>query len=56
MPKDSSTIVKKLEEQSAIILAEREVVGRKIIRAAPHFFNTEAEAATVAGQIKALLS
>jgi cysteine desulfurase / selenocysteine lyase len=56
VPKDSSTIVKKLEEQSAIILAEREVVGRKIIRAAPHFFNTEAEAATVAGQIKALLS
>ncbi len=56
VPKDSSTIVKKLEEQSAIILAEREVVGRKIIRAAPHFFNTEAEAATVAGHIKALLS
>jgi cysteine desulfurase/selenocysteine lyase len=56
VPKDSSAIVRKLEEQSNIILAEREVVGKKIIRAAPHFFNTEAEAATVAGQIKALLS
>jgi cysteine desulfurase/selenocysteine lyase len=54
VPKDPSMIVRKLEEEGTV-LAEREVVGRKIIRAAPHFFNTEAEAATVAAQIKALL-
>jgi cysteine desulfurase/selenocysteine lyase len=54
VPKDPSVIVSKLEE-SGTVLAQREVVGRKIIRAAPHFFNTEAEAATVAAQIKALL-
>lgn len=54
VPKDPSVIVSKLEE-SGTVLAQREVVGRKITRAAPHFFNTEAEAATVAAQIKALL-
>ncbi|HEX6560508.1 MAG TPA: aminotransferase class V-fold PLP-dependent enzyme [Nitrososphaera sp.] len=54
VPKDPSVIVSKLEE-SGTVLAQREVVGRKIIRAAPHFFNTEAEAAAVAAQIKALL-
>jgi cysteine desulfurase/selenocysteine lyase len=55
VPKDPSRIVRKLEEESGIVLAVREAGGRKIIRAAPHFFNTEAEAATVAAQIKALL-
>ncbi|AIF83260.1 selenocysteine lyase [Candidatus Nitrososphaera evergladensis SR1] len=56
VPKDPSMIVRKLEEENRIVLAEREAGGRrKIIRAAPHFFNTEAEAATVAAQIKALL-
>lgn len=56
VPKDPSTIVRKLEEESRTVLAEREVIGgRKIIRAAPHFFNTVIEAATVASQIRALL-
>ncbi|AIC17193.1 aminotransferase class V-fold PLP-dependent enzyme [Nitrososphaera viennensis] len=56
VPKDPSMIVRKLEEESGTVLAEREVAGgRKIIRAAPHFFNTEAQAATIAAQIKALL-
>lgn len=55
VPKDPSAIVSKMEQESGTVLAEREVVGRKIIRAAPHFFNTEEEAAAVAAQIRALL-
>lgn len=56
VPKDPSAIVRKLEEESRTVLAEREVAGgKKIIRAAPHFFNTETEAAAVAAQIRALL-
>jgi cysteine desulfurase/selenocysteine lyase len=56
VPKDPSLIVRKLEENSSTILAARDVVGRKIIRAAPHFFNSETEASTVAAQIKRLLA
>lgn len=54
-PGDSATIVKKLE-QSGIIFASRDVGGgRKAIRASPHFFNSEEEAATAAGYVKSLI-
>jgi len=56
VPKDPYRIVNKLEEENGTVLAERELGGgKKIIRASPHFFNTEQEAATVAAQIRALL-
>lgn len=53
-PADSSTIVKKLE-QNSIIFAARDVGGRKAVRAAPHFFNSEEEAATAASYVKSFL-
>jgi cysteine desulfurase/selenocysteine lyase len=54
-PADSSTIVKKLEHDS-IVFASRDIGGgRKAVRAAPHFFNTEEEATTAAGYVKGLL-
>lgn len=53
-PADSNTIVKKLE-QNSIIFAARDIGGRKAIRAAPHFFNSEEEAATAASYVKGLL-
>lgn len=53
--KDPSYVVRKLEED-AIVLAERDAgLARKVIRAAPHFFNTEDEAETVAARVKELL-
>ncbi|MEP0826615.1 MAG: aminotransferase class V-fold PLP-dependent enzyme [Nitrososphaera sp.] len=52
---DSSTIVKKLE-QDRIIFATRDIGGgRKAVRAAPHFFNNEEEAVTAANYVKSLL-
>jgi cysteine desulfurase / selenocysteine lyase len=52
---DSSTLVKKLE-QNSIILAARDIGGgMKAVRAAPHFFNSEDEASTAASYIKSLL-
>jgi cysteine desulfurase/selenocysteine lyase len=54
-PADSAAMVKKLE-QNSIIFAARDVgSGRKAIRAAPHFFNSEEEAATAAGYVKSLV-
>lgn len=54
-PADSSTIVKKLE-QNSIIFAARDIGGgKKAVRAAPHFFNSEEEAATAASYVKSLL-
>jgi cysteine desulfurase/selenocysteine lyase len=54
-PADSSTIVKKLE-QNSIIFAARDVGGgKKAVRAAPHFFNSEEEAATAASYVKTFL-
>jgi cysteine desulfurase/selenocysteine lyase len=53
-PTDSSAIVKKLE-QNSIIFAARDVGGKKAVRAAPHFFNSEEEAATAASYVKSLL-
>jgi cysteine desulfurase/selenocysteine lyase len=53
-PADSSTIVKKLE-QNSIIFAARDVGGKKAVRAAPHFFNSEEEAATATSYVKSAL-
>jgi cysteine desulfurase/selenocysteine lyase len=51
-PIDSETVVKKLE-RNGVIFAERDVGrGRKAVRAAPHFFNTEQEAQTAANYVK----
>lgn len=50
---DSQEIVDKLEKQN-IILAVREIMEQKIIRASPHFFNTESEMLQVIDEIKKL--
>ena len=46
-------IVEKLERQK-IILAEREIQEKKIVRASPHFFNSEEEILKVVDEIKKL--
>ncbi len=52
---DSLSMVKKLESNN-IVLAERDIgKGRKGVRAAPHFFNSEQEALQVASQVKSLV-
>ncbi|HXG07070.1 MAG TPA: aminotransferase class V-fold PLP-dependent enzyme, partial [Nitrososphaera sp.] len=52
---DSSSLVKKLD-QNNIVFAAREIGGgRKAVRAAPHFFNSEEEAVTAASYVKSLL-
>ena len=52
---DSSTLVRQLEEKR-IILAARDVGdGKKAVRAAPHFFNSEEEASIIANYVKDLL-
>ncbi len=54
LPKDADYMVRKLAE-SNIVLAERDIGGgKKAVRAAPHFFNTEQEAADVASEIRRL--
>jgi cysteine desulfurase/selenocysteine lyase len=50
---DSQKIVDKLEKQN-IILAVREIKEKKIIRASPHFFNTDSEMLQVIDVIKKL--
>ena len=50
---DSQEIVDKLEKQN-IVLAVREIMEQKIIRASPHFFNTESEILQVVDAIKKL--
>jgi cysteine desulfurase/selenocysteine lyase len=50
---DPQTIVKKLEKQN-IVLAVREILEQKIIRASPHFFNTESEILQVIAAVKNL--
>jgi len=50
---DSQKIVDKLEKQN-IILAVREIMEKKIVRASPHFFNTESEILKVTDAIKKL--
>jgi cysteine desulfurase / selenocysteine lyase len=52
---DSKTLVNKLE-QNEIIFAERDIGGgRKAVRAAPHFFNTEEEALRATRYLKDIL-
>ena len=46
-------VVKKLEEKN-IILAVREIYDKKIVRASPHFFNTESQIMQVVEEIKNL--
>jgi cysteine desulfurase/selenocysteine lyase len=53
--KEPSYIVRKMEEDGGVVLAERDIGGKKAIRATPHFFNTEQEASKVALLLKALL-
>ena len=50
---EPQTVVEKLEKQD-IILAVREIYDKKIIRASPHFFNTEAQILQVIDAIKRL--
>ena len=50
---DPQAIVEKLEKQN-IVLAVREILEKKIIRASPHFFNTESEILRVIDAIKNL--
>lgn len=50
---DSQQVVDKLEKQN-IILAVREIMDQKIVRASPHFFNTESEIHRVIDAIKKL--
>ena len=46
-------VVEKLEKQH-IVLAVREILEKKIVRASPHFFNTESEILRVIDAIKNL--
>jgi cysteine desulfurase/selenocysteine lyase len=50
---EPQTVVEKLEKQD-IILAVREIYDKKIIRASPHFFNTESEILQVVESLKKL--
>ena len=50
---DSQEVVDKLEKQN-IILAVREIMENKIVRASPHFFNTESQILQVIDAIKKL--
>ena len=50
---DSQEVVDKLEKQN-IILAVREIMDKKIVRASPHFFNTESQILEVINTIKKL--
>jgi cysteine desulfurase / selenocysteine lyase len=52
---DPSTLIRQLE-QNRIILAARDIGrGKKVVRAAPHFFNSEEEASITASYVKSLL-
>ena len=50
---DSQEVVDKLEKQN-IVLALREIMEKKIVRASPHFFNSESEIMSVVDAIKKL--
>ena len=50
---DPEKIVEKLERQK-IVLAVREIEEKKLVRASPHFFNTESEMDTVLNALKKL--
>ena len=48
---DSKTLVARLEKEN-IILAVRDIFSKKVVRASPHFFNTESEIQNVVDVIK----
>jgi len=50
---DPQQVVEKLEKKK-IILAVREILDKKIVRASPHFFNSEEEIQKVVDEIKKL--
>ena len=50
---EPQVVIEKLDKQK-IVLAVREIYDQKIIRAAPHFFNTESEMLKVVEAIKGL--
>lgn len=50
---DPQSIIEKLEKQK-IVLAVREINDKKLVRASPHFFNTELEIQTVVDALKKL--
>lgn len=51
---DASTIVKRLEENGVIFAAREIGGGRKVVRAAPHFFNDEEEVQRAAGYLRSM--
>jgi cysteine desulfurase / selenocysteine lyase len=52
---DSSTLIRQLE-QNRIILAARDIGrGKKAVRAAPHFFNSQEEASITTSYVKDLI-
>lgn len=51
--KEPQLIVEKLEKEK-IVLAVREIIDKKIIRASPHFFNSENEIQKVIEEVKKL--
>ena len=53
---DPEILVKKLEESSVVFAARDAGERRKVVRASPHFFNDEAEAATAVSHIKRLMA
>ena len=50
---DSQEVVDRLEKQN-IVLALREIMETKIVRASPHFFNSESQIMSVVDAIKKL--
>jgi cysteine desulfurase/selenocysteine lyase len=48
-------LIEKLQEKG-IILAEREIGSKKVVRASPHFYNTEEEVIKTANEVKSILS
>jgi cysteine desulfurase / selenocysteine lyase len=56
--KENNTRIEKLNarlQKEGVILAEREIGTRKILRASPHFYNSEDEVVRTASMIKSLL-
>ncbi|MDE1863184.1 MAG: aminotransferase class V-fold PLP-dependent enzyme [Thaumarchaeota archaeon] len=49
--RDPETVVKRLEKEK-IILAVRDALSQKVIRASPHFYNTESEILRTVGALK----
>lgn len=56
LPVNSADIVKRLEQNYNTIFASRDIGnGKKVIRASPHFFNSEEEAVRAADYIKSMV-